>query len=162
MQKIRVELTDLSPEVTDHLIELLHTFLTTESADILLEVLDTGKRSIPLPDGNGGMLRIPYDQICYVISDGHRTIFTLDRESRSFRISFSEAAAALKGDEFLDCSRGVLLNMNHICKVQGDCFIMDDGTSFPVRRSGRRQILQQFEAYRLSFRHSDGPDDLRS
>ena len=154
MQKIRVELTDLAPEATDHLIALLHTYLTTESADILLEVQDMGKRSIPLPDGNGGMLRIPYDQIRYVTSNGHRTAFVLIAGIRQFRITFSEISALLPSDEFLDCSRGILLNMQHIASAQRDSFIMDDGASFPIRRNGRREILRRYEELRLLRREN--------
>ena len=160
MQKIRVELTDLAPDATDRLIEMLRQYLTMEPSEILLEVRDMEKRSIPLPDGNGGMLRIPYDQIRYITSDGHRTIFALSTQKRSFRIPFSEATASLPEEEFLCCSRGVMLNMHHIQKARNDTFLMDDGVSFPIRRSGRRDLLRRFEEFRLFFVHSDGCDDL--
>ena len=149
MQIVRIELTGLSPETTDRLIRLLHQWITEESSDIRLEIFDTDNRCIELPDKGGLIFRMPLDRIHYVLSDRHWTIFNLGETSKRFRINFSEAASLLPESEFLNCSRGVILNMNYILKAQQDGFLMDDGTSFPVRRNGRKELLLQFEQFRL-------------
>ena len=154
MQKIRVELTNLAPDAADRLMEVLRLYLLTESEisgsdEINMEVRDLSRRSLALPVRGGAQLRVPFENIQYVTSDRHWSILHLTNGTQPYRVNFSEIQQMLPEDEFLLCSRGILLNMRYIDTAQGDRFVMTDTAVFPIRRNGRKEILLRWEQYRL-------------
>lgn len=98
----------------------------------------SGKRSVALRTGD----------ILYVVADNNYSVFTFQNDVKKFRIFFSRIAELLTAeDNFLICTRGVLLNMDYILRERHGVFEMTDGSSFPIRRSGRRQIIHTYEQY---------------
>ena len=150
MQTIRVEFSDLSPDAADRLINILHTFLANESEEIRLEIKDDSLRLLALPAGRGKTLYLPRGGILYVTSDRHWCIFRLKNDTRRIRINYSEVRRLLPEDEFIECSRGVLLSFRYILHAQQDHFLMTDGAAFPIRRKGRKEILLRWEQYHLT------------
>ena len=154
MQKIRIELTGFSPESTDRLIRALYLYLKSEAdlhpaSEIRLELPDASRGVLVLPAGGGRTLRVPFHNIYYATADRHWSVLRLADGTMRFRINFSDLRQRLSGGEFLCSSRGILLNPRYIRSAQKDRFLMADGTSFPIRRKGRRELLLQWEQYRL-------------
>ena len=66
---------------------------------------------------------------------------------------FREVEAMLAGDKrFLLCNRGVIINMDCAASLSRDkeSFIMNDGSSVPIRVRGRIKILTEFTQYQIS------------
>ena len=98
----------------------------------------SGKHSVALRTGD----------ILYVVADNNYSVFTFQNDVKKFRIFFSRIAELLMTDDnFLICTRGVLLNMDYILRESHGVFEMTDGSSFPIRRSGRKQIVHTYEQY---------------
>ncbi|MDO4275596.1 MAG: LytTR family DNA-binding domain-containing protein [Eubacteriales bacterium] len=89
-------------------------------------------------------------EIMYIEADNNYTVFTVNGETYRYRISFSGIAALLPELQFLNCTRGIMLNMEYIQDQDNDTFEMTDGKKFPIRRNGRKQIIGQYEQYQFS------------
>ena len=64
---------------------------------------------------------------------------------------FSEVEALLCKDyRFLQCNRGVIVNMDHVLSLNGDVLLMKNGTSFSLRTRNRRELTAQFMQYQIS------------
>lgn len=89
--------------------------------------------------------------IQYIISRNKYTAIVLkNNQERSYRITFSFLHNLLKNNEnFLLCNRGVLLNMNFIQHANGETFVMKDGTTFPLRRNGRKEIVEKYNNFQF-------------
>ena len=55
-----------------------------------------------------------------------------------------------KNEAFLTCNRGLLINMDHVIGVRDDMFLMQDGSSFPLRSRGRAELMARFTRYQIS------------
>ncbi len=56
-------------------------------------------------------------------------------------LSMGELRARLPEDgRFVECSRGILVNLDHVSRVEAKAILMDDGARLPVSRR-RRQVL---------------------
>lgn len=93
-----------------------------------------------------------YD-ICYLISEGHYiNIYLMDQMVKSF-CSFKNAQEKLKClTQFIQCNRGIIVNMNHIIGHNNDCFIMSDQQPIPIRCNNRSAIIEQFISFKLQQR----------
>ena len=89
-------------------------------------------------------------EIMYIESDNNYTVFMTRGGRFRYRISFSSAAELLTDERFLNCTRGVMLNMDYIHDHYNDIFEMTDGKKFPIRRNGRKEIIGQYEQYQFS------------
>ena len=64
------------------------------------------------------------------------------------KMLFSQLQAVLENEpNFLECSRGVIINMDYAVQIKGDTIIMQNGTGYPVRRRGRKEISAKFTKY---------------
>ena len=97
------------------------------------------------------LVRIRAAAIAYVIAqDKYIVIRTTDGQDRRYRTTFRTICRELDGNHsFLECNRGILLNMNYIRRTDGEMFEMDNGSKFPIRRSDRRRIIDNFHAYQF-------------
>lgn len=87
--------------------------------------------------------------ILYIVANNNDTIFTMSNDVRKYRIFFSKIADLLEDQRFLTCTRGVILNMDYIQLQERDVFVMSDGRQFPIRRNGRKQIIEAYEHYQF-------------
>lgn len=89
--------------------------------------------------------------IQYIISRNKYTaIIFKNNQERSYRITFSFLHNLLKDNEnFLLCNRGILLNMNFIQHSNGESYVMKDGTTFPLRRNGRKDIVEKYNNFQF-------------
>ncbi|WP_102401381.1 LytR/AlgR family response regulator transcription factor [Haloimpatiens massiliensis] len=89
--------------------------------------------------------------IQYIVARNKYTVIVLkNNQERSYRSTFSILHDLVKENScFLLCNRGVLLNMDFIQQSDGENFAMQDGTKFPMRRKGRKEIIEKFNDYQF-------------
>ena len=82
--------------------------------------------------------------------DKYTTVVLKDGKEYNYRIAFSQLVSGLEEEpNFINCTRGVFLNMDYIENTDGNVFEMKDGMKFPIRRNGRRQIIDQYHEYQF-------------
>lgn len=124
----------------------------------IFEVMADLRRKLPsvnqyleFVSGNRSV-RFPMNKIQYVLSDNNYTIFMMeDGKEYRYRIPFGNILE-LMGQEknFLNCNRGVLLNMNDIVKEESDVYVMKNGQRFPIRRFDRALIKDRYHQYQFA------------
>lgn len=95
---------------------------------------------------------LPVCRIQHILSDNNYTIFGMtDKTEQRFRISF-KSIWELAGDIpcFLNCNRGILLNMDYIIREETDIYIMQNGQRFPIRRFDRSSIKNIYHNYQFA------------
>lgn len=96
---------------------------------------------------------IPYSKILYVLSSVKTEIYL---QHTSFTVSsrqtFSQITAPLLEDyRFVLCGRGVVVNMAHAMRIDGDCFIMDNGGRIPISRRQFASVQDQFIDFQFDY-----------
>lgn len=96
-------------------------------------------------------VRIPMRKIQHVISDNNYTVFGMeDGTEYRYRIPFGNILEMVdQVDYFLNCNRGILLNMNDIVKEETDVYVMKNGQRFPIRRFDRLLIKNEYHQYQF-------------
>ena len=94
-------------------------------------------------------IQVALSEIVAVLSDNHSIeLKMITGETHQSNMLFSEIESILEGEQnFLLCSRGIIVNMDYSSQIKGDVIIMQDGTSYPVRRRGRKEINAKFTTY---------------
>ena len=124
----------------------------------LSRVLKEARRVLTLPEpellvrADRQELRIPYGNISAAQSQGHAVVIELAAgEHIRSAMTFSEIEHELSADpRFLQCNRGILLNMDHIASTDGSVFIMKNGARFPIRIREQRALVASFSQYQIS------------
>lgn len=96
--------------------------------------------------------QIPLRLIISAVAQGHSVEIAIigSKPVRSI-MRFSEVEALLCKDyRFLQCNRGVIVNMDHVLSLNGDVLLMKNGTSFSLRTRNRRELVAQFMQYQIS------------
>ena len=98
------------------------------------------------------VVQLPLRKVQYAAAQNHYVrVVSDDGECRAVS-TFSQVEQQLKAQEnFLVCNRGVILNMDKVLRLDGDCFEMLDGTRLPVRQKDKNALFAQFTQYQ--FRH---------
>lgn len=95
--------------------------------------------------------------ILYITADNNYTVFTTKSGIKKHRIFFSKACDIITDKRFIVCTRGVAVNMDYIRKENHGVFEMKDGNQFPIRRNGRKNIIDTFEQYKFNKVNSEKP-----
>ncbi len=115
--------------------------------EILSRIPDSGKYiDVKV---NGSNIQIPFKNIIYAEHYSHMIhIHTTGGKELVTRQSFEGFTASLKMDSrFYLCSRGVVVNLEHVVDFEEDMFLMDDDSSISVSRKlikNARQIFMEF------------------
>ncbi len=65
--------------------------------------------------------------------------------------TLGELRARLPGDgRFVECSRGVLVNLDHVSRVEAKTVLMDDATRLPVSRRRRQALIDAIADWEFS------------
>lgn len=73
-----------------------------------------------------------------------------DGTEHRLRISFKSVCEQVESAGcFLNCNRGILLNMDHIVHEDTDVYTMEDGHRFPIRRADRASIKKIYHNYQF-------------
>jgi len=63
---------------------------------------------------------------------------------------FHEKTAPLLDDNrFIECYRCVIVNMDHVVKIQGDDFIMDNNETIPIRKRNKKEVHKAYMRYKI-------------
>lgn len=92
-------------------------------------------------------VHFPLSKIQYIYSNNHDVIIHTTIDSQSFRLPFYSITQNLDEPRFLQCNRGILLNMDYIKAMEADYFEMTDSKCFPIKTKGRKQIREQYIQY---------------
>lgn len=96
-------------------------------------------------------IQLPIHRIQHILSDNNYTIFKMtDGTEYRYRVSFrniSELTECTGG--FLNCNRGILLNMDYIIQEEADVYVMENGQRFPIRRADRTFIKNTYHNYQF-------------
>ena len=101
-------------------------------------------------------IQLPYSEaevfigeIVAVLSNNHCVdIKMITGQTLESKMLFSQLQAVLENEpNFLECSRGVIINMDYATQIKNDTIIMQDETVYPVRRRGRKDIAAKFTKY---------------
>jgi DNA-binding LytR/AlgR family response regulator len=125
------------------------------SANKVFSVIDDIRRKNSLPDAfisfTSGTreVMIKTADIQFILSNGNYTEFTLvDGRSSGYRVSFSNIADMLADQRsFVQCNRGVMINMDHVASELSDSFEMKNGQRLPIRKRNRTGILKLYHDY---------------
>ena len=96
-------------------------------------------------------LKVYPSDVLLVLSDNHHVMIrTLSGECR-LRIRFSSVREILEEscDSFILVNRGILVNLSHVCGIEGGCLSMRDGSKVPVRKNTRRKTAAAVLQFRL-------------
>lgn len=89
------------------------------------------------------------DTILSVLSCGHNTEIksALGKIIRSVE-SFNYFQKNLLCDEnFIECNRGIIVNMDHVLTVKNNDVVMQDGTLYPIRIRNKKYIVTEITKY---------------
>lgn len=94
-------------------------------------------------------VRFPLSKLQYIYSNNHEVIIQTTNGSQSFRLPFYAVTDKLHDARFLQCNRGIMLNMDYIKTMESDYFEMNDSKCFPIKTKGRKQIREQYIKYQF-------------
>lgn len=138
-------------------VRAMHYLVKPYEENEIVTLIDEILSRIPTPDSymdikvNGSRIRLNLEEIAYAEHFSHRIyIHTARGKTLVTRKSFGEFSAPLKEDErFFLCSRGVIVNMEHIADFDGLTFVMNNGENIAVSRNLIKSARQAFMNFYL-------------
>ena len=130
----------------------LHYLLKPVRKDKLKEVLDRavwlGKRTPPslLVSTDRETIRILFDDIYYVESQGHYMAVYTAKEEYRLRMTVSEMLEKL-GQGFYRCSRSYIVGLLHVNRITKSEVILDNQVSLPLGRGQYNEMNQKLISY---------------
>lgn len=92
-----------------------------------------------------GLIRLRYREILYAENYQHRIyIRTVDGKETVARQTFTELLDSLQDERFFQCSRGMIVNLEHVEDFDGTFFSMRDGKHISVNRNMVRTARTAF------------------
>lgn len=142
---------------TDHALEgfrvrAMHYLVKPYAQKDISQLMEEILARIPQPDryipvkANGSEVQLQLRDIVYAEHFSHMIhIHTTFGKVLITRQSFGEFIAPLKQEpRFFQCSRGVVVNLEHAQDFDGTCFALDDGSSAQVSRELCKAARQAF------------------
>ena len=99
---------------------------------------EKSSRAIEIPQ-SGGNLLVSITDLVYVEVYDKESIFHMKRGKVVTRIPLETVEARLGGSPFLRCHRSYIVNMNYVEDMRSESFLMENGHTVPIRKSGRRE-----------------------
>jgi Response regulator of the LytR/AlgR family len=96
-------------------------------------------------------VRIPAASVQSIVAEANYTAFTFagGTEMR-YRIPFSRIAENVSTNcSFINCNRGIIINMDHIIKESSDGFEIENGTRYPIRKRDRTALKNRYHDYQF-------------
>lgn len=94
--------------------------------------------------------QIPFSKILYVLSSNRKTEIYLHNEKieLSSHIPFSKTIEPLLKDyRFIQCGKGIVVNMSHIINLTGHGFLMNDKHTIPISRRELPEVKKKYLAF---------------
>lgn len=93
-------------------------------------------------------VQIPFSSILYVDVSGRAVrIHLADRIVNADRGFYNVAAPLLEDERFIECYKGVAVNMEHIKRQIDDDFILDNGERIPISKRKKKELIRLFMEY---------------
>ena len=94
-------------------------------------------------------IEVSANEVTAILSNNHSVeLKMITGRTMESNMLFSEYQAILENEpNFLECSRGIIINMDYASQIKGDTIVMQDETVYPVRRRGRKEISAKFTKY---------------
>lgn len=93
-------------------------------------------------------LKIRFKDILYIETKlrklGIHTIYDVINTSSTYSDFLNETPL---DERFMECYRGIIVNMDHISKVLDIDFLLDNGEKLPIRQKQQKQIKNQYMNY---------------
>lgn len=104
-------------------------------------------RTATLPDGQSLMLR----NVIYTEYSAHVVIIHCSRQEQvRTRISQAELESILCAYSFFEsCTKGIVVNLYEIERLDQDCFVMKNGARIPISRRKLKEITERYNAFRF-------------
>ena len=90
--------------------------------------------------------RVLVHDVIYAETFGHRTLLHLRNRTIETTTPLTKVDEA-GGRSFLRCHRSFMVNMDHVSRVMGKGFLMDDGHEVPIRANGAAQVVAAYHDY---------------
>jgi len=114
------------------------------------------KKDVPLilaPD-----LEIPAGVVLYAAAADHCLKIHTAAKNYFPDFNYSELRTRLPDDgRFVECNRGVLINVDHVAKVDTKYVALDDGICLPVSRRRRQTLVDALATRKFSIARGDTP-----
>lgn len=132
---------------------LVKPYPEVELERLLDEILEYSPQQDKMMDvkSNGSSIRLRIRDILYAEHHSHMIyIYTVAGRTLSTRQTLSEFIAPLQEEPaFFQCNRGIIVNLEHATDLQGNTFILTDGSQVPVSRDLVKAARQSFMDYLL-------------
>ena len=97
------------------------------------------------------LLHIPYSAILYVEIRNHCLTVHTEKKCYSLRMTMADFQPLLAGDNsFIECHRGILINLAQIKTLGNETVIMKDNAILPVSRRRRPELRHAYAAYHIA------------
>ena len=131
---------------TDYVLKPVSYFSFSQRLDKVIGRMNRNVKKFMAVNIKGGTVKLYLTDICYVESLGHRLIFhTITGEYMTFG-AMKDAQEKLKNSNFFRCSKGYLLNLEHVEGVQDGCVLMK-GARLPVSRTKKKEFMEELTNY---------------
>ncbi len=101
-------------------------------------------------------MEIPAGTVLYATIADHYLKVYAGGKMLSPNLSMEELRSRLPDDgRFVECSRGVLVNLDHVSEVEAKAVTMDDGTRLPVSRRRRPALVGAIAARKFDGARED-------
>lgn len=88
--------------------------------------------------------------IQYAEKQGHNIIINTNSDRISTRLTFKKFAENFKNNEnFVNCVRGIIVNLNWVEKITSQSFIMKNKEKIPIRRKDRKFLKDLFLKFQI-------------
>lgn len=116
--------------------------------DEISQKISVEEKYIEIPSANGS-LRVKLCDILYAEHFKHCIhIHCTDKSEKSVRSTFAEFVRPFDdGDNFFVCSRGVIVNLEHIKDMNSNEFVLDNGERISISRSLVKSAKSTFGEY---------------
>lgn len=120
----------------------------SEVMDKTVNNFSTVKKTIPIKIPRSE-ISIEISTICLVLSYGHNTeIKTAMGNTIRCTDSFNYFQEKLLSEEnFIECNRGIIVNMDFVLTVKYNDIVMQDGTLYPIRVRNKKNIVTEITKY---------------
>ena len=96
----------------------------------------------------GKTVSVETGRIFYIDVCNRSTVIHLVGNDITVNQPFSKITEALLGDRrFLLCMKGILVNLDKVKRLEGDCFRMKNGTLLPLNVRSKKALATTYESY---------------
>lgn len=85
--------------------------------------------------------------ILYAEATSHKSAVYLRGETLYISQNFSSLLSRLNGARFCRCHFSIVVNLEHVYRMNGSTLALDDGTELPVSRSRLKETKKQYIAF---------------